>query len=274
VIKQFANPNSTTGYQIFKGACRPAGYSTTLTYDDAKMSILEEGGVSTGGNTSTTFKNTTKTWKINQWAGARLFISGGPGFGQWRIVVSNTANTMTVSPAWTTIPTSSSIYQIGGISDGGFIPGTGRSITCPFGAQYGSNTASLECITYGAPGTALPLPPSGIGNLVTVTFVADGARGIGNISLTNNLLEVDGTTIPADVAGGGRRVILCPDSNLSGSSNGRINSGDQLFMAQAWGQTSSGPLYTIEKDPSEDGIINSNDQFLLASVFNFYCIQP
>lgn len=334
-IKQLANPTGTTGYQLFKSACRPAGYEVTVTYNEDKFTPVFEGGVSTGGNTATTLKDTNQSWKINQWAGSRVNISGGTGFGQWRIVTSNTADTLTVANPWVTTPVNGSVYQIGGIADGGFVAspvelgaqcsnatdddgdgsvndgciavgaaesGTGpcgngvdddadtvvndgcppvqRTVSCPIGGQYFSGSVELHCVTFGGAGTGLPLPPTGVGNLVTVVFHADGGRGIYTFGLTTNLLEVDGSTIPADVFQGARRVILCPDSNTSGSGNGRINSGDQLFMAQAYGQGNGippnpgGPLYTITKDPSEDGKINSQDQLLLAAVFNQFCVQP
>ena len=335
-IKTLANPAGTTGYQLHKSACRPAGFETTITYDESKFSPVVEGGVSSGSNTSTTLNDTSKSWKINQWAGSRVNISGGTGFGQWRIVTSNTATTLTVSAPWVTNPVNGSVYQVGGISDGGFIPGqaeTGsqctngtdddadtvindgcaavsvaevglticlntldddsdgtindgcpaiaRTISCPSGGQYFSGSVELHCVTFGGAGTGLPLPRTGVGNVVTAVFQAEG-RGISTFGLTTNLLEVDGSTIPADVVAGARRVILCPDSNTSGSGNGRINSGDQLFMAQAYGHQGgilplnppTGNLYTILKDPSEDGKINSTDQLLLASVFNLFCVQP
>jgi hypothetical protein len=234
------------------------------------------------------------------------------------------------------MPVNGSVYQIGGIADGGFVAGPAeigsqcsnstdddgdssvndgciavgaaesgaqcnnstdddadstvndgcppvqRTVSCPIGGQYFTGSVELHCVTFGGGGTGLPLPPTGVGNLVTVVFHADGSRGIGTFGLTKNLLEVDGSTIPADTFSGARRVILCPDSNTSGSGNGRVNSGDQLFMAQAYGHQGgilplnppTGNLYTIQKDPSEDGKINSQDQLLLAAVFNQFCVQP
>jgi len=56
------------------------------------------------GQTSTTLQDTTKTWKVNQWAGRPVKIVSGFGAGQTSTVVSNDDTTLTVSPAWTATP--------------------------------------------------------------------------------------------------------------------------------------------------------------------------
>src|SRR2546430_1947239 len=62
--------------------------------------------------TSTTLQDRTKSWTVNQWAGHLVRITAGTGAGQTSTVSSNTANTLTVSPAWTTIPDGTSKYAI------------------------------------------------------------------------------------------------------------------------------------------------------------------
>src|SRR5256712_430938 len=62
--------------------------------------------------TSTTIQDRTKSWTTNQWAGHLVTITAGTGAGQTSTVSSNTANTLTVSPAWTTIPDGTSKYAI------------------------------------------------------------------------------------------------------------------------------------------------------------------
>jgi hypothetical protein len=273
-IKQVANPASGTGYELFKSACRPGGFDITMTYNDAKFDVVSDSGVSTGGNTSTTFKDTTKTWKVNQWAGSRIRITGGTGTSQTRYVVSNTVDTLTVSPAWAIPnPTTGSVYQLGGMTVSNFLESSGRTVSCPSEAIFGAGTGQLDCVTLGAPGTGLPQGPTGTGNLVNVTFLAIG-RGVSTFSLTSQILELDSTTIPADTLNGTRRVIICPDSAPPLTPDGHINSGDFGVTSQAFGQTTGGPLFTPQKDPNEDGVINSGDLGTMAAVFGKRCIQP
>lgn len=61
-------------------------------------------GRATGTQTSTTLQDTSKAWTVNQYAGATVTLTGGTGAGQTATVVSNTATTLTVTPAWTTTP--------------------------------------------------------------------------------------------------------------------------------------------------------------------------
>src|SRR5207244_3665501 len=62
--------------------------------------------------TSTTLQDTSKSWHINIWTGRPVTITAGTGVGQTSTVSSNTKNTLTVSPAWTTIPDGTSKYAI------------------------------------------------------------------------------------------------------------------------------------------------------------------
>jgi len=66
--------------------------------------------------TSTTLQDTTKAgtkaWTVNQWATLVVTITAGTGAGQTRTVLSNTANTLTISPDWTTTPDGTSKYII------------------------------------------------------------------------------------------------------------------------------------------------------------------
>lgn len=75
-----------------------------------------DGGIALGAQTSTTLKDTTKVWTVNQWAGRTVTIVGGLGAGQTRTIASNTVDTLTVSVAWGTTPDGTSTYQINGLS--------------------------------------------------------------------------------------------------------------------------------------------------------------
>jgi formate dehydrogenase iron-sulfur subunit len=78
-------------------------------------------GTATSG-TSTTLVDVARTptappfinplsWAVNQWAGRGVEIVDGAGAGQKRTITSNTADTLTVSPAWVTIP-STNTYKL------------------------------------------------------------------------------------------------------------------------------------------------------------------
>ena len=64
-------------------------------------------------NTINTLVDTGAGWIVNDYAGGRYWvtITDGPGVTQSRLILSNTATTLTVSPSWLVIPTSS-IYTI------------------------------------------------------------------------------------------------------------------------------------------------------------------
>jgi hypothetical protein len=161
--------------------------------------------------------------------------------------------------------------------DGGWLSSTGRIFSCPAPVVYGSGYASLGCVTY----QPLPEAPTGSGNIVNITLQAGSHQGnvLQSFSLTNvELLQVDGTVIPADVIVGSRRVILCPDSApVTPGPDGILNPGDQAVMAQAVLAHATAnpphPLYSTRKDPNEDGVVNPGDQAILASVIGKRCVQ-
>ena len=66
------------------------------------------------GSSSTTLSDTTQNWPTNFHQGDSVAIVNGPEMGQLRSIVSNTSNTLTVSPAWDELPTTSSKYSING----------------------------------------------------------------------------------------------------------------------------------------------------------------
>jgi hypothetical protein len=71
------------------------------------------GGQAASGTTTTLTDNLgTRDWTVNRWAGFQVRILSGAGAGQVRTIASNTATALTVDPAWTTTPTSTSAYAI------------------------------------------------------------------------------------------------------------------------------------------------------------------
>lgn len=73
-------------------------------------------GTATSGAASTLVV-TGKTWTVNQWTNYGVRITAGTGVGQYRTIASNTADTLTVSSAWTVVPDATSQYEIQANSD-------------------------------------------------------------------------------------------------------------------------------------------------------------
>jgi len=69
-----------------------------------------ETGTATSGG-ATTLTCTGKEWAENEWQNKIVFIQGGTGLGQTRKVISNTADTLTVS-TWETNPSNDSVFYI------------------------------------------------------------------------------------------------------------------------------------------------------------------
>lgn len=271
-LRQTTNlPGSSTGYTL--GKCRPGGYGVTITYDPAKFSIASDAGTSTGVNTTTVLNDTTKVWKINQWAGSRLTLTGGPASGDL-IVLSNTANSITVSTPFTGTPDATSTYKVGGITDAGTLGSTGRPVTCPIGGTYGANWAELHCFTTGL----TPAGPIGAVPLVNVVFSADVKGKTSTFSLVNgpassSVLTLDAQTIPADMIAGTRRVILCPDPAPSPNGNNYVNVLDLQSIATALNSTVGDPLYNVKKDPDENNYVNVIDLSITAGLLDQRCVQ-
>ena len=267
--------NGSTSYT---NPCRLGAYDVKMTFDPNKVEVIQDTAQSTGGNTLTTLKDTTKNWKQNQWVGARVTLLAGQGyFGpdgnpQSRIVASNTSNTLTLAAPWagapTPLPNQTTFYTVGGITDGNWLQSTGRVMSCPSGQLYGTNWARLGCVTY----DDLPAGPTGTGILVNLTIHAQ-VKGIFSVQLLTpetRVLRVDGNVINADLINGTRRVVLCPDPN----NDNNVNVLDLSLIAAAFGSTPPGPPYALTKDPDENSLINVLDLSITAGVFGKKCVQP
>lgn len=77
------------------------------------MYINGDRGEATSG-ASTTLTDTAKSWVVNRWAGAWVKITNGTGAGQSRQILSNSANTLTVTSAWSVNPSTDSEFVIYG----------------------------------------------------------------------------------------------------------------------------------------------------------------
>jgi hypothetical protein len=129
----FANQWAGARLRIIAGTGRDtyitvtSNTATTLTYatqtftPDAttRYQLQDSFGVATSGSTST-IVDTTKAWAINQWAGKRVRITGGAGYGLTAalneiLIVSNTANTLTFTAITGFAPDTTTTYSILGV---------------------------------------------------------------------------------------------------------------------------------------------------------------
>jgi hypothetical protein len=78
------------------------------------LNRLLESALETGFVTGATADTLTvdRVWTANCWKDFVVEITEGKGAGQYRLIKSNTANTLTVDPPWDVVPDATSIYAI------------------------------------------------------------------------------------------------------------------------------------------------------------------
>jgi hypothetical protein len=86
----------------------------TLTSSNAVSTLYINGdrGTVSSSASQTTVTDSSKAWTTNQWAGAKVKIVSGPGDGEWRSIVSNTATALTITPAFSVTQTTATRYVI------------------------------------------------------------------------------------------------------------------------------------------------------------------
>ncbi|MBL8755200.1 MAG: Ig-like domain-containing protein [Planctomycetes bacterium] len=114
-------------------------------------------GTSVGATATTLVAAPVPAWLANRFTGRTVTITSGPGTGESRTVLFNSATTLTVSPAWTTPPTASgftiaaqaqpSTNQMGPQASGGV-----ALQLFPFPAPSGTITRSSEFFLIGGSG--------------------------------------------------------------------------------------------------------------------------
>ncbi len=78
---------------------------------DSLYRIMDSYGSSSSAGSTTILNDTSKKWKVNQWAGKRCLITSGTGMQQEFPIISNTATQLTFAII-TTAPDPSSTYTI------------------------------------------------------------------------------------------------------------------------------------------------------------------
>jgi hypothetical protein len=135
-----------------------AGTDGTIM-NTGEIALIDDRGQATGTQSSTTLKDITKSWQVNYFSslGHRIRIFSGTGQGQVRAIISNTVDTLTVSPAWTTTPDTTSLYIIDELDSG--------TVT---GAANSNQTAVATSSTI-------------LGNIFTATTMSSGAFYAGQV---------------------------------------------------------------------------------------------
>ena len=101
------NPAAGSVYQVCKSEPKP---QPTMLGAIGGIGIDADNGTETA-HTATSLTDGGKTWTVDQWAGRYVYIYDGTGRGQYRKITSNTIDTLVV-PAWTTHPSTDSLYVI------------------------------------------------------------------------------------------------------------------------------------------------------------------
>lgn len=120
------SPNQWLGYRVRIYAGTGVGSEVAISANDAtsltlttpgftpdtttKYRIMDTYGTVTGNVSVTTLGDTTKNWRVNQWAGKRVVITSGTGQRQELTIASNTANILTFATG--TAPDTTSTYTI------------------------------------------------------------------------------------------------------------------------------------------------------------------
>jgi hypothetical protein len=106
-----------------------------------------ERGTAVGAQTTTTLKDTSKSWTTDQWAGYYVRIFSGTGEDQFRKITSNTSDTLTV-PTWTTITPDTTTkyfiesYEMGTLTSVGAMTQTGVSTGTINGSVFTAGTTT------------------------------------------------------------------------------------------------------------------------------------
>lgn len=113
--------NSFVSLQSISGIDNGTGPVTYNLIDDARATnytpttpaqwSASNTGTATSGTTSS-ITDTSKTFVVNALAGQWVHIVGGTGSGQARLIVSNTATALTITPNWTVSPAAGSQYRV------------------------------------------------------------------------------------------------------------------------------------------------------------------
>jgi hypothetical protein len=95
------------------GLLRSHPWNFASVWADLIRDAAAVSGTSSGSNAALTMADTSKTWTTNEFANYYLWITGGTGVDQIRLIASNTnTEILTVTQAFVTVPDDTSTYEI------------------------------------------------------------------------------------------------------------------------------------------------------------------
>jgi hypothetical protein len=157
-------PGVSRPYSIFINIGSGNFSGAILSGFDGILTIIGQSELSTlttGPNTDTATSGATRTitltaagWTVNELRGKFIRIVSGTGIGQVSIIAENTTDTITVAKKWTTVPTSTSVFEIyepTTIINTNVLDSSGYSLGLGFFDYSGKVT--LENIAIAIPGT-------------------------------------------------------------------------------------------------------------------------
>lgn len=127
---------------------------------------------SVSSSTSTTLQVANAGWTVDQFKGMTLTLTGATGAGQIRQIVSNTADTLTISTPWTTQPGSGTYFTISRPASLGakFYLSTDGQLTATPPANDPANTSTTVTIPATQGGDPFSIPASSAPNVVRFTL--------------------------------------------------------------------------------------------------------
>ena len=149
--------NSGTGFDNTAGEITVTANNTnTLTFASAgftpdtstEYQLFDTFGTATAVGTTTTLNDSTKKWKVNQWAGKRIRIIAGTGQHVEATIASNTASIITTTATMGFTPDTTTQYTILGIQP----RSTGVSLNWTFG-ESSSLTSGNYLVSFRGGGT-------------------------------------------------------------------------------------------------------------------------
>lgn len=101
--------------ELFFGDSRD--YAFVYKYGDVDYDGALQAPATTAGTQCThSLQDTSKSWAIDEFKGCRVNLFCGSGEGQTRTIVSNSSDTLVVTPGWAVVPVSgTTLYAIGSI---------------------------------------------------------------------------------------------------------------------------------------------------------------
>lgn len=192
-----------------------------------------DSGTSSGGNDENHLNATSKTWTVNSFTSDhKVRITGGTGAGQESHIQSNTATQLTVSPAWSTIPDSTSTFKIG-------IPDMVSSSNADYNCGYNNATGTI----YDSSGNA-----GQEGNGYHNQWQSTGVPGAHDISLNPNFFDKNRNIATWDLSLGGDGTVASALAKIKAR-----NAGYTAENALSFVRTGFRPQSQILKTAGEGG---------------------